>query len=277
MTSIKTPVNVNQRMSRWPIALILTVCYWIGAALMATLTPRGGWIDLGWPIAIFLFAIPITILLWLIVMGVHFLAPALSRSRFSLIGFVLPVAYVALAAGGGNWWMKWHAQRLEAQLRAATLTAFEDEPLIVAQGTLGVRLRFRVLYPLGLNLDVSHGAFSQLVMIPSRSEFVMMRRVVTPPVSGRFDPGTYEITEEFVPAFLPPSLLYAPSEPAAADHCFRWSPNLGRQEIVTGSAERRTVAMFLSHRAIQRSTTRSYRLADFYATAVRAGAVECAS
>jgi len=79
MTSIKTPVNVNQRMSRWPIALILTVCYWIGAALMATLTPRGGWIDLGWPIASVLVAIPITILLWLIVMGVHFLAPALSR------------------------------------------------------------------------------------------------------------------------------------------------------------------------------------------------------
>jgi len=263
-------------MSRWPIALILTVCYWTGVALVVTLTPRGGWIDLRWPSAIVLFAIPTTILLWLIVMGVHCLAPALSRIRFSMIGFVLPVAYVALAAGGANWWMKWHAHRLEAQWRAATLTAFEDEPLIVAQGMLGVRLRYRVLYPLGLDLDMSHGAFSQLVMIPSRSEFAMMRRVVTPPVSGRFDAGTYEITEEFVPAFLPPSLLYAPSEPAAADHCFRWSSNLSRQEIVTGDAGSASVAIFLSHHPIQRSTTRLYRLADFYATAVRAGAVECA-
>jgi hypothetical protein len=185
------------------------------------------------------------------------------------------VAYVALAVGGGRWWQEHHTQRLEEQVRAATLAAFYDEPLIIAKGTIGVKLRYRVVYPLGLDLDENHGAFAQLVMIPSRSEFVMIRRVVEPPVSGRFDAGTYEITEEFVPAFLPPSLLYAPSEPAAADHCFRWSSNLSRQEILTGNAEPQPVAIFLSHRAIQRSTTHLYRLSDFYAAAVQAGAVEC--
>jgi len=68
MTSIKTPLIASQRMSRWQIALILTVCYWIGAALVATLTSPGGWIDLRWQIAVYLFAIPTTILLWLILL-----------------------------------------------------------------------------------------------------------------------------------------------------------------------------------------------------------------
>ena len=261
-------------MSHRRIALILTLSYWIAAAVVATLTP-GGFVDLRWPIAIYLFASPTTILLWMIVIGVHFASPTLSRSRFTLIGVVLPVAYIALAVGGGRWWQDRRSQRLEEQWRAATLAAFEDEPLMVAKGAIGVKLRYRVVYPLGLDLDEGHGAFAQLVMIPSRSTFVTLRRVVTPRVSHHFDAGTYEITEEFVPAFLPPPVLYAPSEPAAADHCFRWSPNLSRQEILMGDAEPRAVAIFLSHRAIQRSTFHSYRLADFYFAAVRAGAVDC--
>jgi hypothetical protein len=262
-------------MSHRQTALLLTLSYWIAAVLVATLAPGGGWIDLRWPIAIYLFAIPTTALLWLLVIGVHFLRPALSRSRFALVGIVLPVAYVALLAGGGRWWNDHHAQQLEQQLRAATLAAFDDEPLIVAQGTLGVTLRYRVVYPLGLDLDEGHGAFAQLGTRASRGEFVMIRRVVKPAVSGRFSAGTYEITEVFVPAFLPPALLYAPSEPAAADHCFRWSAGLDRQELLKASAELQSVAIYLSHQPIQRSTNHAYRLADFHATAVQAGAVDC--
>jgi hypothetical protein len=262
-------------MSHRRIAVILTLCYWISAALVATLAPRGDWIDLRWFTAICLFSIPTTLLLWLFVIGVHFLSPALSRFRFTLIGVALPVAYLALAEGGGRLWTDYHTQRLEKQLNAATLTAFNDEPLIVAQGSLGVKLRYRVAYPRGLDLDEGHGAFAQLVVIPSRNEFVMIRRVVTPAVSGRYDAGTYEITEEFVPAFLPPSLLYAASEPVAADHCFRWSSTLSRREILTANAARLSVAIFLAHQAIQRSTTHLYRLADFHATALQAGAVDC--
>lgn len=140
-----------------------------------------------------------------------------------------------------------------------------------------MRLRYRVAYPRGLDLDEDHGAFAQLRTAASYDTFVMIRRVVTPRVSGRFRAGTYEITEEFVPTFLPPSLQYATSEPSASDRCFRWSPNMSRQEILTENAEPLAVAIYLAHTPIQRSTRHSYRLADFYATAALKGAVDCAS
>jgi hypothetical protein len=263
-------------MSNRRIALILTVSYWITAALLATFTPRSDWIDLRWPIAVYLFAIPTTILLWMVVIGVHFFRPALPRSRFTLIGIAVPVVYVAVAVAGGRWLTEGREQRLEEHLRTASLGAFDDEPLAGTKGRIGVRLRYRVVYPQGLDLDEDHGAFAQLNTSPSRSTFVKMRRGVAPRVAGRFPPGTYEITEDFVPAFLPPSLLYPTSEPAASDHCFRWSANMDRQEILTGNAEPLAVAVYLSHRAIQQSTKHPYRVADFYATAAQEGAVDCA-
>ena len=212
----------------------------------------------------------------MVVISVHFLRPALPKSRFVLIGVALPLVYVAVAVAGGRWYSAGRGQRLEEQLRIAGLAAFDDEPLASAKGPIGVRLRYRVVYPQGLDLDEDHGAFAQLGTSPSRSGFVKMRRAIAPPVSGRFPPGTYEITEDFVPAFLPPSLLYPAAEPAASDHCFRWSTNMGRQEVLSENAELLAVAVYLSHSAIQRSTKHSYRLADFYATAAEEGAVNCA-
>ena len=264
-------------MSNRRIALILTVCYWIIAVLAATFTPRSDWIDLRWPIAIYFFAIPTTILLWMVVMGAHFFRPALPPSRFTLIGIALPVVYVAVAVVGGRWLSEERGQRLEEQLRTASIAAFDDEPLAGARGPIGVRLRYRVAYPGGLDLDEGHGAFGQLGTSSSRSAFVTMRRVVAPQVSGHFPPGTYDITEEFIPAFLPRSLLYPKSEPAAADHCFQWSAGVSRQEVLAGSAELLPVAVYLAHVPIQRLTTHPYRLADFYATAVQEGAVDCAN
>jgi len=256
------------------IALTLTLGYWATAILLATLTPRPDWIDLRWPVAIYFFAVPVTILLWMIAIGVRFLRPALSRSRFTLIGVALPVVYAALAWGGGHWLSERHAQRLEEQLRAAALTAFDDEPLLDAKGPLGIRLRYRVLYPLGLDLDESHGAFAQLITIPSHGALVMIRRAVSPPVSGHFKPGTYEITEDFVPAFLPSSLSGS-LDRTATSHCFRWSPNAGRTEILSAEAASPAVAIYLAHIPIQRSTIRAYRMGDFYATALQEGAVDC--
>jgi len=263
-------------MSHRRIALILTLSYWIAAALVATLTPRVDWIDLRWPIAIYLFAIPTTILLWLVVIGVHFLRPTLPPSRFALIGVALPFVYATVAVAGGRWLSEGRAQRLEEQLRIATIAAFDDEPLNGAKGPIGVRLRYSVVYPQGLDLDEDHGAFSQLATSSSRSTFVMVRRAVAPRVSDRYQPGTYDITEDFVPIFLPPSILYPMSEPAASDHCFRWSTATSRQEALGENAELLAVAVYLAHNAIQRSTRHPYRLADFYATAAKEGAVECA-
>ena len=131
-------------MSNRRIALILTFFYWITAALVATFRPRSDWIDLRWPIALYLFAIPTTILLWMVVIGVHFFRPALPRSRFTLIGIALPVVYVAIVGGGGRWLNEGREQRLEEQLRIAGLAAFDDEPLAGAKGPIGVKLRLHV-------------------------------------------------------------------------------------------------------------------------------------
>jgi len=162
MTTIKTTRDRNYPTSNRQIALILTVCYWITAVLVATLTPRSDWIDLRWPIAIYLFAIPTTILLWMVVVGLHFFRPALPRPRFTLIGIALPVVYVAVAVGGGRWLAVEREQRLEQQLRTAAIATFDDEPLAGASGPIGVRLRYRVVYPQGLDLDEDHGAFAHI-------------------------------------------------------------------------------------------------------------------
>ena len=93
---------------------------------MATFAPRSDWIDLRWPIAVYLFAIPTTIFLWVVVIGVHFIRPTLPKSRFVLIGVALPLLYVAVAVVGGRWFSAWREQRLEEQLRIASLAAFDD-------------------------------------------------------------------------------------------------------------------------------------------------------
>jgi hypothetical protein len=277
MISIKTPSNGNDTMSNRQTALILTFSYWIAAALAATFAPRSDWIDLRWPIAVYLFAIPTTILLWMVVIGVHFFRPAFRRSRFTLVGVALPFVYAAVAVAGGRWLSEGREQRPEEQWRIARLASFDDELLNGAKGPIGVRLRYSVVYPRGLDRDQDHGAFSQLGTSSSPSTFVMIRRVVAPRVSGHYQPGAYEIAEDLVPAFLPASLLYATSEPAASDHCFRWSANMSRQESRTENAALLAVAVYLSHSAIERSTRHPYRLADFYATAVQEGAVDCAN
>jgi hypothetical protein len=265
MTIIKTPSNGHHTMSNRQIALILTLSYWITAALVATFAPRADWIDLRWPIAIYFFAIPTTVLLWMVAIGGHLLRPALLRSRFALIGVALPFVYaaVAVAVAGRRWLSEGREQRLEEQLRIASLASFDDELLNGAKGPIGVGLRYSVVYPRGRDLDEDHGAFSQLGTSSSRSTFVIMRRVVAPHVSGHYQPETYEITEDFVQEVLPRSILYARSEPAGSDHCFRWSTNMSRQEVLGENAEVLAVAVYLSHSAIQRSTRHPYRPSGF--------------
>jgi hypothetical protein len=86
-------------MSNRQIALSLTAAYWIVAVVAAMVAPRDGWIDLRWPIAIYFFAIPTTILVWMVAIGVHVIRPALPPSRFALIVIALPLIYVTLGMG----------------------------------------------------------------------------------------------------------------------------------------------------------------------------------
>lgn len=263
-------------MSNARTAIILTLLYWSIAVVFALFTPRDGWIDLRWQIAIFFLAIPTTLLLWLFVLATRFFRSPVPRLPFTLIGIALPFAYVAVALGVGHWYQERAQQRLEAQFAAAALETVGDEPLVTERGAIGVRLRYRVTYPKGLDLDESHGAFAQLALggMPALF-FFTSRRTVTPHVSSAFPVGSYEIVEDFLPGFLPPSLLYPKHEPSSHDHCFRWNPALTRNYVLTADAQNLVSVIFISHSPLQKSTGRAYRLADFYATAVKEGGVDC--
>jgi hypothetical protein len=256
-------------------AAILSILYWLVAAVFAIFAPRGDWIDLRWPIAIYLFAVPTTFLLWLFVVATRYFRSPTSRLRFTLIGIALPFAYVALALGGGHWLGELRQRRLTEQWAVATLDTVADEPLVTAQGPIGVRLRYRVTYPKGLDLDEGHGAFAQVGLEHMSGVFFAMRRTVTPHVSGAWSAGTYEITEDFLPSFFPLSLVDSKLDPATYGRCFSWNPNMSRQYVLAADTQTFVIDITISHSSSRTSTGHSYRLADFYDTAIKEGGVNC--
>jgi len=270
----------NYRMPITQVAMIFTFCYWIVAILWATFSHAlHDWFDLRWLIAIIVFAIPLTVLLWIVWIVVRLTRLSLSGYRFASIGFALPVLYVVAFVGVPKWMAEHQLRRVTEQMQGVALQAFEDEDLMGATGPIGVRVHFRVTYPRGLALDADQ--VPAMFLYPSLRggpSFVLARRVVKPRVSGVFPPGTFEITEDFLPDFMPPFLVVSKQhETGASDHCFRWY-NLSREQILNERAEPIAAWVYLAFVAgdpIKRWTAHAYQPADFYASAVREGAVEC--
>ena len=255
--------------------VILTILYWLVAVVFAIFAPRGGWIDLRWPIAIYLFAIPTTLLLWLFLVATRYFRSPISGLRFTLIGAVLPFVYVTVVLGVGHWVGERWQERLTEQWRVASLDTVSDEPLLTPQGPIGVRLRYRVTYPKGLDLDEGHGAFAQVGLEHMPGVFFELRRTVTPHVSSVWRAGSYEITEDFLPSFFPLSLADSKLDPATYGRCFRWNPNVSQQYVLTADAQTLVIDVTISHSPLRASTGHSYRLADFYGTAIKEGGVNC--
>jgi|SRR5450759_2503947 hypothetical protein len=63
------------------------------------------------------------------------------------VGIALPLIYVALGMGAGPLLSEWRGQRLEDQLRVASIAEFDDEPLSGDRGPIGVRLRYSAVGP----------------------------------------------------------------------------------------------------------------------------------
>jgi hypothetical protein len=236
------------------------------------------WFDLRWFIAIFVFAIPVTGLLWIVWAVARLTGVSLSGYRFASIGFALPVLYVVAFVGVPKWMAGRQLHRVTEQMQGVTLQTFEDEELMGVTGPIGVRVRFRVSYPRGLALDADQ--VPAMFLYPSSRvgpSFVLVRRVMKPRVSGVFPPGTFEISEEFLPDFMPRFLVVSQHETSASDHCFRWY-NLSREQILSERAEPVVAWVYLAFVAgdpVKHRTAHAYLPADFYASAVRAGAVEC--
>lgn len=255
-------------------AILLTVLYWVVAAVFALLTPSAGWVDLRWVIAILLFAVPATLVLWLCWFALRYFQPAHAPRDFAAAGIAIPLVCVAVVWGGSELREKWHQQRLAEQIALASVDEMQVEPLRAAPGPIGLRLRYRIAYPKGLELDAGHGAAARVDSAQGQG-FMLLRRTVTPAVAGAYAAGSYEVTEEFIPDFLPWSLILPEPRPAGTSRCFRWTFPDRREELLSSDAQAFTIAVRLQDNHLAQVTVRSYKLADFYETALKAGAVEC--
>jgi len=254
--------------------VLLTVLYWVAAALYALLTPSPGWVDLRWVLAILFFAVPVTVILWLCWLAIRYFQPALGRYDFAAVGIAIPLIYVGVVWGGAELWEKWQQERLNEQIALAHVDEMQVEPLRAAHGPIGLRLRYRINYPKGLSLDEGHGPVAQVDSSQGQG-FMVLRRQATPAVSGAQPPGSYDITVDFVPNFLPWSLIEPAATPAGTSRCFRWAFPERREDLLNAEAQAFTIALRLQDKHLGQVTARSYRLADFYETALEEGAVEC--
>lgn len=262
----------RRKPSAWT-ALLVTILYWAGVIVAVLVTPNPGWLDLRWPVAIYFFAIPATVILWLCWFAAWWVRP-LRHGGFAVVGISLPIICAAYVWGVGPWLENRQQARLEDQMGLATLDAINDEPLFAARGPIGLRVRYRVTYPKGLDMDEGHGAFA-VVKSSYGHEFIKLRSIVIPKVSNVYAPGSYDFTEEFVPPFVPLSLLVPDLRKVSSDRCFRWNKTGQRHEALEADAQVFTITIYLHHEPLPKVTTHAYRLADFYETALKAGAVEC--
>jgi len=271
---MSAPVNRDRDQPGAKTAVLLTVLYWAAAIAFALLTPSPGWVDLRWPLAIWLFAVPATLVLWLCWFALRCFQPALGPHDFAYIGIAIPFVCVAIVWGGSELREKWRQERLAEQIALAHVDEIRVEPLRAAHGTIGLRLRYRISYPKGLDLDAGHGAIAH-VDAPRGQGFMLLRTNVTPGVSGTYAPGSYDITEDFVPDFLPWSLILPAPQPAGTSRCFRWAFPDRRAGLLDESAQAFTIGVRLQDNQLAQVTARGYHLADFYETALEEGAVEC--
>jgi hypothetical protein len=279
----------NTKMSARLVAFYLTIAYWAATFPLAWVLTSPSWFNVTWLGLAGLFALPVTIILWIIVLVLRFTRPSLSPARVTIIGITLPVIYSTVVVAVDLRHTRSEQQRYHKWLEqssAATLTALDDEPLLDTNGPIGVRLRFRVFYPLGLDEGTDHMAGGSVYAPLWRSggQFLQLRKIVTPSIGGKYPPGTYEITEDLLPAFMPTSYfqtLPAPGLYAPSEHCLRWQSDMTRDGVLNEQPEGFSVSVNITigqpGAPIQRSTARTYRPADFYATALREGAVDCSN
>jgi hypothetical protein len=272
------------------IAKIFTYAYWIVALCLAVLTPHNpsSWFDIR-GLAGLAFAIPTTIFLWTIVFILRVTGTSLSSNRFIAIGIGTPVACVGtfvIYVAYHDWRSEQYFRLVTDQMSEVTIDSIEDEPLLDAKGPIGVRIQYRVTYPKGLDMEAKLAPTTSLFGIIRSNQgltFLALRKVVAPQVSGIFPPGSYAITEDLLPVFMPVSILPAKDPMSAAgpepsDQCFRWSWALKREDIERAPAQSFFFSIspgWVSDPPNKSHTSQTYRLADFLATAVQEGALDC--
>lgn len=263
-------------MSNTRVALALTALYWLAAAVWALVTPTPGWIDLRWVTAIGLGAIPATVLIWLVWLCFRIAGARRRPVALGVVGILLPIACFATAQVAVEWMQQRYRDLAASQIAAARISDIVDEPLLSAAGNMiGVRVTYRVAFPKGL-VDGKYAPQVNLNHPNPATNFELPRQSVTPPFSHPIVSGTYVVTIEYRPYFLPQFLMFpelaASSDPAL--RCLRWGGAKQREQYLPAAAQRLSISI-QDYLPAPVQTARSYRLADFYEGALKEGGREC--
>jgi hypothetical protein len=285
----------NSKVSKRSVAVILTICYWIATLAFAGFEAMRDPNSLGFYVIGFgvLFAAPVTLILLLVV----FIDRLVLGSRlpaFGLIavGVAVPITYILVVYTIPHERQANETQRMVAQSDVAIVGSVTDDVLMDSKGPIGVRLSYQITYPKGLELDPAKAPQAYLRAQDGNGKsvsFLPRTRVVIPAVSNRFPPGTYTITNDFPPAFLPVSLLPSTDWERAAtvdekgnqraalpDNCFRWVYWEKRPDIERTDPQLLTVSISTALATTKSMmTTHVYRMDVFLKTADQEGAIDC--
>jgi hypothetical protein len=280
--------------SKGRIARVLTLVYFIAAIPISALSVHdNSWFGVAWMGAVILFVLPVTLILWVIVfIDLRVLQSRLSAYGVAGIGVLLPVIYVLLIYAIPKSRQERATRRTLDEGSAAIVESIRDEPLMIAEGLIGVRLRYTVTYPKGLEMDAAEAPTTYVRTLDGNGKdliFLLRNRAVAPTVSNWFPPGTYAITDDFLPAFLPASLLpltgttrTPTGEGRPLDlpaNCFRWMSWQQRPEIEKAVARQFTISIFpglaAGDPAKSTITSQTYSLKEFLTTADKEGAIDC--
>jgi hypothetical protein len=283
-------------MSKRSVAIALTICYWLATLPVAWLGVQQdtGWFTVLWFGVMFLFALPVTAILWLVVwIDRRVPKSVLSTFGFTAFGVALPILYFVTVYTIPNERRAREGQRRIEEGNAAIVESVDDELLVDSKGPIGVRLRYRVTYPKGLEIEAEYAPTASVEAVDGNGKdvpFMVRTKVLAPAVSTRFRPGTYTVTNDFLPAFLPASLLpptdllrVAPTETkgeprARSVNCFRWVYWQKRPDIERTDAQPLHISIFpglVGGETPKRMTNHTYRLQEFLKTADAEGAIDC--
>jgi hypothetical protein len=229
---------------------------------------QGSWIRLGRIIALGLAAIS-AIVLW-VIYGM-FWARGTPRSQGVLLltGVLCPVAVtisifqvIRLVRGV-------HQRRTARQLAHSRISEVRDELLLGPAGNpIGVRIRYTIAYDDGLD-DLHYAPFATVHLNDPTGNLLTLNKVVSPTISGRYRSSEYQFTEDHVPYFLAPRLIFPESDGA----CLRWSNQQERTAALKSPPQRYRIVIEPYQQ--QNETTNVYALETFYEGALREGAEEC--
>jgi hypothetical protein len=229
---------------------------------------QGSWIRLGRIFALGLAAIS-AMALW-VLYGL-FWARGAPRSQGALLltGILCPLVVTTSVFQITKLVRGVHERRTARQLGHSRISQVRDELLLGPGGNpIGLRIRYSIAYEDGLD-DPHNAPFAMVHVNDPKGNLLLLNKGVSPPADRRYERKEYEFTEDHVPMFLPPSLIF----PESKDWCIRWANGEQRTAVLQSPLQRYQVVLEPYR---QRSeTTSEYALKTFYEGALKEGAKEC--